>query len=370
MTDTPERKARRIIDTNLEAAGWLVQSHDEVDLAAGSGIAVREFPMKPGFGTADYVLYVDRMAIGAIEAKPGGTLTGVEEQSGKYAVGLPDDLPAHHRPLPFVFESNGARTAFTNGLDPAPRSRHVFNFPRPETLVEWSALPEQVRARLRALPRLDDSRLWSVQSRALRNLEKSLGRSDQRALIQNLVMQYGHDEAVIDGVNVDFDVYRIRTKVTEQGSTIEADGTGVYVEKRNKLTRRERLERLEDDLTYTANQLDRSREPRARGAHPGLHPRSLPGGDAEALPGLADGTRRRQRVHGGAAGVARSHGRTHRHQPRHRASLEDFQTGWFGDVAEQQGCSVSVQVKTGASCDARSMRGMCWSRTTPWISSA
>ena len=51
MTDTPERKARRIIDANLEAAGWLVRSHDDLDLAAGSGIAVREFPMKPGFGT-------------------------------------------------------------------------------------------------------------------------------------------------------------------------------------------------------------------------------------------------------------------------------------------------------------------------------
>ena len=73
MTDTPERKARRIIDANLEAAGWLVQSHDDLDLTAGSGIAVREFPMKPGFGTADYVLYVDRMAIGAIEAKSDST---------------------------------------------------------------------------------------------------------------------------------------------------------------------------------------------------------------------------------------------------------------------------------------------------------
>ena len=66
----------------------MVWSHDDLDLTAGSGIAVREFPMKPGFGTADYVLYVDRMAIGAIEAKPGGTLTGVEEQSEKYAVGM------------------------------------------------------------------------------------------------------------------------------------------------------------------------------------------------------------------------------------------------------------------------------------------
>ena len=55
---------------------------------------------------------------------------------------------------------------------------------------------------------------------------------------QNLVMQYGHDEAVVDGVNVDFDVYRIRTRITEQGATIEAGDTGVYVDKRHKLTRR------------------------------------------------------------------------------------------------------------------------------------
>src|SRR6266540_3942256 len=35
---------------------------------------------------------------------------------------------------------------------------------------------------------------------------------------QNLVMEYGHEQAVADGVNVDFDVYRIRTRITEQGS--------------------------------------------------------------------------------------------------------------------------------------------------------
>src|SRR4029077_6895508 len=74
---------------------------------------------------------------------------------------------------------------------------------------------------------------------------------------QNLVMQYGHDEAVSDGVNVDFDVYLIRTRVTEQGATIEASETGVYVDKRHKLTRAEGLELLKPALTYTANQLDR-----------------------------------------------------------------------------------------------------------------
>src|SRR5204863_2491248 len=34
---------------------------------------------------------------------------------------------------------------------------------------------------------------------------------------QNLVMEYGHEQAVADGVNVDFDVYHIRTEITEHG---------------------------------------------------------------------------------------------------------------------------------------------------------
>lgn len=102
MPETPEQKARREIDGDLLAAGWLVQSRDELDLTAGRGVAVREFQMKPGFGFADYLLYVNRKAIGAVEAKASGTLTGVEAQSAKYAAGLPDNLPAHRRPLPFL----------------------------------------------------------------------------------------------------------------------------------------------------------------------------------------------------------------------------------------------------------------------------
>jgi len=77
MPETPEQK-------DLEAAGWRVRNRDEADLTAGRGIAVREFQMKSGFGFADYLLYLDRKALGAVEAKPGGTLTGVEAQSAKY----------------------------------------------------------------------------------------------------------------------------------------------------------------------------------------------------------------------------------------------------------------------------------------------
>ena len=60
---------------------------------------------------------------------------------------------------------------------------------------------------------------------------------------QNLVMEYNHEQAVADGVNVDFDVYRIRTQITEAGSTIDAD---FYVDKRDRLTRQIRWEKLDE----------------------------------------------------------------------------------------------------------------------------
>ena len=75
MPETPEDRARREIDADLTAAGWLVQDRDSLDLTACRGIAVRGFPMKPGFGFADYLLYLDRKAVGAVEAKAHGTLS-------------------------------------------------------------------------------------------------------------------------------------------------------------------------------------------------------------------------------------------------------------------------------------------------------
>ncbi len=80
---------------------------------------------------------------------------------------------------------------------------------------------------------------------------------------QNLVMQYGHEEAVVDGVNLDFDVYRIRTRVTEQGATIKADDSGVYVDKRNKLTRAARLQLLTIEDARTGVELCCQRRHRA-----------------------------------------------------------------------------------------------------------
>ena len=442
---TPEQEARVNIDRLLEQAGWAVQDVAAVNLYAAQGVAVREFSLKAGHGEADYLLFVDRQAAGVVEAKPeGSTLTGVEVQSEKYSTGLPDNLPAHQHPLPFLYESTGAETQFTNRLDPEPRSRLVFSFHTPETLAKWVGVFEtpdagtrriaedgldylaanNLRQRLKAMPPLNASGLWPVQEQAIRNLEESLTAGRPRALVQmatgsgktfmacnqvyrlvkhagarcvlflvdrsnlgrqtlrefqgfttpdegrkftelynvqllqsghidpvskvciatiqrvysilkgeelapeleefsgfdasalqrepapveynpdvpietfdviitdechrsiynlwrqvleyfdgfligltatpskqtfgffqqNLVMEYNHQQAVADNVNVDFDTYRIRTDITEQGSTVEA---GFHVDRRDRLTRKVRWEQLEDDLAYTPNQLDR-----------------------------------------------------------------------------------------------------------------
>ena len=71
---------------------------------------------------------------------------------------------------------------------------------------------------------------------------------------QNLVMEYPHEQAVADGVNVNYDVYQIRTQITQQGSTIDA---GYYIDKRDRETRAVRWERLDGELEYNAKQLDK-----------------------------------------------------------------------------------------------------------------
>jgi type I restriction enzyme, R subunit len=186
-----EAKARVEIDRQLHAAGWKVQSQEKLNLAAGPGVAVREFTLEQPHGRVDYLLFLEGRPAGVIEAKPEGTtLTEVEHQSGKYVEGLPDWLKPSVYPLPVIYESTGAETRFTNGYDPDARSRRVFTFHRPETLIEWSRqitadteLPT-FRARLRAMPPLDERGLWGKQAQAIRNVEESLAADYPRSLIQ------------------------------------------------------------------------------------------------------------------------------------------------------------------------------------------
>lgn len=429
-----ETRARVEIDRQLGECGWLVQRRADMNLYAGpgpvKGVAVEEFTMAPGHGRADYVLFVDGFAVGAIEAKPEGRpLVGVEAQTAKYGAGLPPELPAQRSPLPFLYESTGTETMFTNGLEPTPRSRAVTTFHRPETFARWMrhwvADPDggSLRSRLDRLGPLPPDGLRRIQVEAINRIEASMVHNHPRALAQmatgsgktfmaanlayrlvqaagservlflvdranlgrqtlrefqqfstpgdgrkftdlynvqlltsnhidpaarvvittvqrlysmlrgeaelpddvdeqsgaeleparpvevaynpaipieafdvvivdechrsiygvwrqvieyfdaflvgltatpakqtfgffdqNLVVEYGHAEAVADGVNVDFDVYRIRTRIGDEGSTIEA---GLVTKFRDRDTRRTRLEKLDEDVVYDARQLDR-----------------------------------------------------------------------------------------------------------------
>jgi type I restriction enzyme, R subunit len=122
----------------------VVQDYKAVNLYAGTGVAVRE--LVTNAGPADYVLFVNRQAVGVIEAKKKGTtLSGVEWQTVKYQTNVPDELPAYLvdrerddgsvvRCVPYAYESTGDETWFTCHMDPEPTARRVFWFHRPETL--------------------------------------------------------------------------------------------------------------------------------------------------------------------------------------------------------------------------------------------
>jgi type I restriction enzyme R subunit len=209
--DTPEQRARVRIDAALDASGWLVQNRDEMNVSAGRGVAVREFKLKQRHGFADYLLFVDDKAVGVLEAKPEGfTLSGVEPQAKKYSEGLPANLDPPVSPLPFLYISNGGSTAFTNLLDPKPKSRRIFQVHRPETIADWlkadtldawvkalhegdgklpttldATRPSTLRSRIGTLPRfLGAPGQFPNKVEAITNLERSLKQDRPRALIQ------------------------------------------------------------------------------------------------------------------------------------------------------------------------------------------
>ena len=181
---TPEQRARRNIDSMLEAAGWHVQNYAGHNTTAALGVAVREYPLKAN-QSADYLLFINGTAVGVIEAKPEGTtLSGALQQAERYRASLPDGLRRLPQ-FPFSYASTGVETCFRDIRDPDSRSRKVFTFHTPDSLLgqgnELTTLRENIRNNLSTL---EKGNLWDCQFEAIINLEESLKEARPRALIQ------------------------------------------------------------------------------------------------------------------------------------------------------------------------------------------
>ncbi len=179
----PEQIARDAIDQQLLECGWVIQHKKSINLSAGLGVAIREY--QTDIGPADYVLFVDKKPVGVIEAKredEGHRLSMHEDQAEGYAAAKLKYI--NNNALPFGFLSTGQITTFTDFRDPKPRSREVYSFFRPETLLDWTRQEQSLRARLQNIPALPNTGLRDCQITAINNLEQSFKAAKPKALIQ------------------------------------------------------------------------------------------------------------------------------------------------------------------------------------------
>lgn len=181
---SPEEKARLVIDKKLMQAGWVIQDMSALNLAAGLGVAIREYPTSTG--EVDYALFVDGHPVGVIEAKrteAGENITTVEDQSARYAGSTLKYIHDEYR-IRFAYEATDKLIRFTDYDDLKFRSRVVFNFFRPETLRDLLGQPDTIRNNLKRLPTFDKTGFRDCQIKAVENLDISFAENRPRVLVQ------------------------------------------------------------------------------------------------------------------------------------------------------------------------------------------
>lgn len=181
---TPEQEARIVIDEKLKMSGWQVQNVNQLNLLAGLGVAVREFPTSTG--PVDYVLFINGEPIGVIEAKKssaGENITVVEEQSSRYANSTFKWINRDHS-IRFAYEATDKLVKFTDYKDIKYRSRKVFSFHRPEYLESLLQASDTIRNNMKHFPPLDPVGFRDCQINAINNMDVSFADNRPRALVQ------------------------------------------------------------------------------------------------------------------------------------------------------------------------------------------
>lgn len=181
---TPEQEARIVIDEKLKMSGWQVQNVNQLNLLAGLGVAVREFPTSTG--PVDYVLFINGEPVGVIEAKKssaGENITVVEEQSSRYANSTFKWINRDHS-IRFAYEATDKLVKFTDYKDIKYRSRKVFSFYRPEYLESLLQASDTIRNNMKHFPPLDPVGFRDCQINAINNMDVSFADNRPRALVQ------------------------------------------------------------------------------------------------------------------------------------------------------------------------------------------
>ena len=180
----PEDKARVTIDKKLIESGWTIQDVKSLNLSASLGIAVREFPTSTG--PVDYALFLEGIPVGVIEAKKselGENITSVESQSARYATSTFKWIKNEYR-IRFAYEATDKLTRFTDYDDIKYRSRTVFSFHRPETLLDLLKQPDTIRNNMKRFPEFDPTGFRKCQITAIENLDASFADNRPKALVQ------------------------------------------------------------------------------------------------------------------------------------------------------------------------------------------
>lgn len=181
---TPEERARVIIDEKLQQSGWIIQDMGRINISASLGVAVREYPTSTG--PVDYALFVDGKPVGVVEAKKddmGENITIVEGQSGRYANSTFRYITTDYN-IRFAYEATGQLTRFTDYEDKKYRSRRVFSFHRPETLLALIAKDDTIRNNMKHFPEFDITGFRKCQITAIQNLDTSFSENRPKALVQ------------------------------------------------------------------------------------------------------------------------------------------------------------------------------------------
>lgn len=181
---TPEEKARLVIDDKLLQSGWVIQDMKKLNLSAAPGVAVREFPTSTG--EVDYALFIDGKPVGVAEAKreeKGESITDVEVQSGRYANSTFKWIKNDYK-IRFAYETTDKLIRFTDYNDVKYRSRTVFAFHRPETLLALLGQPDTIRNNMKHFPALDETGFRKCQVNAIKNLDTSFSENRSKALVQ------------------------------------------------------------------------------------------------------------------------------------------------------------------------------------------